>query len=1046
VITAQSVVRPEALDYIAGLSLDPTQMPPEASWPAIPVAARRLEHVRGVGFNEMLADKEQASAFATEAVLAGLAGETIPFAFRVFGGPDGVRFTVGTWGTADDAGLDQQQDVLISLLDGVYPSVDRAGGDAAADELALLPLGGLAYGVPSAVVRDGDAPWDRLLRALQGASFAVVVLAEPVEPASIAQLRDIALDDLRAALSATDARELPLTRAYGLQIEELVASLNRGLTIGSWRTGVYLLGDAASYWRLAAAWRGLFSAAERPLSPLRVVPSPDAGRLAAGWAIPYQPAPAGPRLWRHPFLNQTLLDTRQLASIAHFPRRDTPGFSVRPAPAFAVSRDAPSNPTRSVAVGDVLSQQRKTGTLYRVELDQLTRHAFVTGLTGSGKTNTVMHLLMQAAGADIPFLVIEPAKTEYREMLGHEGLAGKLRVFTLGREQVAPLRINPFEVPEGIDVSTHLDLLKAVFMGSFALWIPLPQILEQCLVELYTERGWDFTTGEHRGGRSEVAPDVPTIGELVAAVERTVPKLGYKTESTQEITASLTTRLNGLRRGTRGLMLDVERSIPISELLSAPTIIELEGIGDDADKAFVMGLLLVRLYEHRRAENSARLAAAAAARQPAPSGNPLSHIIVVEEAHRLLSAAKKLVDAWHADPQGAFADAFSQMLSEVRAYGQGMIIADQVPVRLAPDVLKNTNLKIVHRLVAGDDREAMSRSMSMSDEQSKVLSTLPRGRAVVFSEGDHTPVVVAVPKAKDLGVGIAVDDATIAEAMRKWRSRPEIAPYFEDNLFCSGVCRSSGECRKARELAESPAGRLLGTRLLNTAVADADGLDVVWPDIVAFVSSRTRYGVELPARVHAFAVHALHTVISRRATQARWPADAVDAFTLALRDAVAERVRSEDLWLGATAARRATMKAAAELMRRSHDPYPLCSSVCPDGTCRYRDSLIDVLTDPRHAAFPADVAGQADPKKYIIELAGYAANDVIALDAAAPSGSQALSEARWRAVGCAAQVKFCATDHPGDAADLVASALSAAGLQVSRRAVASAAPTAEVSS
>jgi hypothetical protein len=626
-----------------------------------------------------------------------------------------------------------------------------------------------------------------------------------------------------------------------------------------------------------------------------------------------------------------------------------------------------------------------------------------------------MHLLMQVAAADVPFLIIEPAKTEYRE-------------------QVAPMRINPFEVPQGIDVSTHLDLLKAVFMGSFALWIPLPQILEQCLVELYTERGWDFTTGEHRGGRSEVAPDVPTIGELVAAIERTVPTLGYKPESTQEITASLTTRLNGLRRGTRGLMLDVERSIPIGELLRAPTVIELEGIGDDADKAFVMGLLLVRLYEHRRAESSARLAAAAAAGRPAPGGNPLSHIVVVEEAHRLLSAAKKTVDAWHADPQGAFADAFSQMLSEVRAYGQGMIIADQVPVRLAPDVLKNTNLKIVHRLVAGDDREAMARAMSMTDEQSRVLATLPRGRAAVFSEGDHTPVMVAVPKAKDLGVGTAVDDSSVERAMRAWRSHPEIAPYFQDNLFCSGVCRSSGECREARALAESPDGRLLGTRLFNTAVADAAGLDVVWPDVVAFVSSRTPYDVELAARVHAFVVHALHLVISRRATQARWHAAAVDRLTVALREAVAERGRSEEPWLGATPARRATIEVAAELMRRTHDPYPLCTSVCPDGTCPYRDSLVDVFTNPRHAVFTADLTGQADPKKYAVHLAGYAASDVIALSADAPSGRERLGDARWRAVACAAQVKFCASDHPEEGAELVASALSEAGWQVSRRA------------
>jgi hypothetical protein len=766
-----------------------------------------------------------------------------------------------------------------------------------------------------------------------------------------------------------------------------------------------------------------------------VLPCDDVGALASGWELPYQAAPEGPRIWRHPFLNQTLLDTRQLASFVHFPRLDTPGFAVRPAPTFAVSHRAPRDVRRSIEVGEVLAQQKATGNPYRLDLDQLTRHAFVAGLTGSGKTNTLMHLLTEAVTADVPFLVIEPAKTEYRELLGRHELSGNLRVFTLGREQIAPLRINPFEVPEGIDVATHLDLLKAVFMGSFAMWIPLPQVLEQCLVELYRERGWDFTTGEHRDGRSEVSPDVPTLAELVASVERTVPALGYKAESTQEITASLTTRLNALRRGTRGLMLDVERSIPMAELLRAPTVIELEGLGDDADKAFVMGLLLVRLYEHRRAEHAAALAAAAAAGRPSPPSGALSHIVVLEEAHRLLAQTKGPIDSWHADPQGAFADAFSQMLSEVRAYGQAMVIADQVPVRLAPDVLKNTNLKVVHRLVAGDDREVMAEAMSMSDEQSDVLTTLPPGRAAVFSEGDHTPVVVAVRKAKDLDDSPAIDDAAVKRVMDSWRAQPEIAQYFDDNQFCSGVCRSPSECREARALAEDPYGRLLGGRLLSTATAHPDGFDVVWPDVRGFVASRTPDYEDLAQRTHAFAVHALHLVLSRRATQAGWKTAEVDLVMVAMRAAIAERAQSDDTWLGATPSRHALVEAAAALMTRSHDPYPLCRSVCPDASCRYRDQLHDTLLHPRHAFFSADVSGQADPGKYVLQVAGYAANDVIATSEDAPAGAEALTSARWRALGCAAQVKFCSTDHPSESARLVASALEAAGWNIPERQV-----------
>ena len=1029
-ITDQSVVRPEALDYLAGLWLDPARLPEEGTWDPVHPRDRRLASVRGIGCTETGPDASRPpSSFPTEALLAGLAGERIPIAMQIVGSPSGVTFAVGTWGTPDAGDLAQQYDVVTSLLDGVYPSVDRLD-----DHSPVLPpyeRGGIVCGVPAAETRDDETPWDRLLRGLQGGAFAVLILGEPVEPTSVAALRDIALDDMRAAVSAEDAgRQTPITRAYLAQLEALVASLDRGLAMGAWRTGVYLLGDQASYWRLAAGWRGIYSDAKRELWPMRVASSSSALRLAGGWTLPYEPAPAGQRAWRHPFLNQTLLDTRQLSAYMHFPRHETPGFSVRPAPRFGVSHPAPRDVSHAIEIGEVLAQQKLSGTSYAVELDELTRHAFVAGVTGSGKTNTLLHILTRADQANVPFLVIEPAKTEYRELVGRPGFGGRVRVFTLGREHVAPLRMNPFEVPEGIDVSTHVDLLMAVFMGSFPMWVPLPQVLEQCLIELYSERGWDFATGEPRGGRSPMALDLPTLGELAAAVERVVPALGYKTESTQEITASLITRLNSLRRGARGLMLDVERSVPMSELLSAPTIIELEGLGDDADKAFVMGLLLVRLYEHRRAEASARLTAAAAASQPAPPSARLAHIVVVEEAHRLLAKTDKPVDSWHADPQGAFADAFSQMLAEVRAYGQAMVIADQVPVRLAPEVIKNTNLKIVHRLVAAEDRTAMAGAMSMSDAQSQVLSTLPRGRAAVFSEGDHTPVVVQIPKAKELGESAAVDDARLARELDAWRCRPDISSYFDDHQVCSGVCRSASDCREARRLAESPAGRLLATRMFNTALTHSDGLDAVWPDVTTFVSSRTRDGDDLRSRVHEFAVHALHLIARRRATQGRWPPTQAEALMVAFRAVLAQRTADSAPWLGATSERQAMLDAAAPLVRRTHNPYPLCSAICDDATCRYRHSVADVILAPPHQGYSADLSAQAEPGAYVIQVAAKAARDVIATHPEDREGTAVIKAARWRALGCAAQVKFCAADHPGEAATIIASALWSLGWNV----------------
>ncbi|MGW1740155.1 ATP-binding protein [Nocardia sp. NPDC001965] len=1032
-------VWPEALVYLANASLDFSSLPPPSEWYPVPPSARRLEHILGIGVGE-----HDGSAPLSESLLAGLAGEGLPFAFQVAGGPQGVSFSVGTWAAqppAHPTDLDGQQQIVSGLLDGLFRSVDRIPASVAGEGpygLAQLPMGGLAHGIPRVDPSEkGPAPWDRLLRVLQGHRFGVLILAQPIDPKTLDELRNVALEDARTATGVTESREpSPLTRTYVAQLDVLVDSLTRALANGGWRTAVYLLGEESSWLRLSAAWQATFAEAKSVLTPLRTALNMHATHLAASWAMPYAPVKPGPRAWHHPFLNQTLLDTRQLASFAHLPRYDTPGFAVRPAPLFALSRPSPETGRRAVDVGEVMVQRRTTGLPYRVGLDQLTRHTFIAGLTGSGKTNTLMHVLTQAAAAGIPFLVIEPAKTEYRELLAHRSLGADLRVFTVGREEVAPLRLNPFEVAPGVDVSTHLDLLKSVFTASFALWIPLPQVLEHCLVDLYAERGWDFGSSAQPPGDATGSPVAPRLSDLVASVERVVPELGYKSESTQEITASLTTRLNALRRGARGLMLDVERSIPMGEILRRPTVIELEGIGDDADKAFLMGLLLTRLYEHRRAENAAALAAAAKEGRPPPQPGILRHIVVVEEAHRLLGSERKLTDAWHADPEGAFVDTFGQILSEVRAYGQGIVVADQVPVRLAPDVIKNTNLKVVHRLVSGDDRAAMATAMAMDKEQAAALSVFPPGRAAVFSEGDHTPVIVQVPRAKDLSETAAVDDDAVAAAMRIWRNEPTVGRWFAASTACQGACHDQRACREATQLTDRQDARLLATRLWQTMLEHPDGLDVVWPDVRVFVSARVARAPARPAtedgddppgigdRVHSFALHALAGVTARRATQRGWPVPDVMRLEALIRTVVGERSGTEAQWLGATSARNDLITTAARLHARTFDPFPLCGIVCEDGRCPYLHALVDTRTAPRHLA----AADSGPPtKERLIDVAADLAADVTEMSSAAPEGSSTLNTARWRAVACAAQLLRCDSDHPSYHATVVADALAAAG-------------------
>jgi DNA helicase HerA-like ATPase len=132
------------------------------------------------------------------------------------------------------------------------------------------------------------------------------------------------------------------------------------------------------------------------------------------------------------------------------------------------------------------------------------------------------------------------------------------------------------------------------------------------------------------------------------------------------------------------------------------------------------------LYEYRQVQQET-------ASSEERKSDRLRHLTVIEEAHRLLlRAAPGTLE--QANPQAKVAEMFANILSEIRAYGEGLLIADQVPARLVPDAIKNTNLKIVHRLVAADDREAMSACMTLTPEQSAIINRLRLGQAIIYGE------------------------------------------------------------------------------------------------------------------------------------------------------------------------------------------------------------------------------------------------------------------------------------------------------------------------
>ena len=429
----------------------------------------------------------------------------------------------------------------------------------------------------------------------------------------------------------------------------------------------------------------------------------------------------------------TPLNTEELSLLANLPLREMPGIPMQVSAAFSLNPPRAAKPETALRLGRLLEGGEEIGDLnYDVDLNTLTRHIFITGITGSGKSNTCRKLLGSLMEQGRNFLVIEPAKDEYIQLALGYNQSGtferKIAVYCPGRSEwggqpLEQLQLNPFDIIRLknalVQVMPHLDRLKSIFNASFPMYEILPVILEEALVDLYGSQGWLEDT---------LPPEnvlCPTLSQLNARITGLVRAKGYEQRITDNITAAMHTRIGSLMRGWKGRLFDQPASTPWRDLFDRPVVINLQQMGDDADKCFTMALLINFMYEYRQAQHESA---------GSPESSELRHLAIIEEAHRILRAAHYAGD--NANPQAKMGEMFADVLAEIRAYGQGLAIIDQVPSKLVPDALKNTNLKIVHRLVARDDCESMAGAMALTEDQAKVIARLKVGQAIVCGVQD----------------------------------------------------------------------------------------------------------------------------------------------------------------------------------------------------------------------------------------------------------------------------------------------------------------------
>ena len=421
--------------------------------------------------------------------------------------------------------------------------------------------------------------------------FGWLIVAEPTD------LLDVEMAELRTQLTAIRRFEEERTRLEVERAERRIQELDAFREAGLW--SVRVLAGAATPAELRRVAPVLVGSVDLSRHPYRLRSGLEAHSLADALATKVHDVADDAHV---PFT----ATAGTLAALAGLPRREVPGLRVLDAGYFDVTsetdgRDGGHRPDvpETIEFGAILDgQDRQVGT-FRVPLATLNRHVFVTGATGAGKSQTVRHLLERLTQAGLPWLAIEPAKSEYAAMAGRVAGIGRVTVINPSDPRAIPLSVNPLAPEPGYPVQAHIDMVRALFQAAFDAEEPFPQIMSQALQRVYEANGWDVVTGGGLPG-ALAAPAVPSLAQLQRTALQVIEDVGYGKELQADVRGFVDVRLRSLRIGSAGRFFEGGHPADISELLRRNVVLAIEDVANDEDKAFLMGTLIIRIVEHLR--------------------------------------------------------------------------------------------------------------------------------------------------------------------------------------------------------------------------------------------------------------------------------------------------------------------------------------------------------------------------------------------------------------------------------------------------------------
>ncbi len=422
----------------------------------------------------------------------------------------------------------------------------------------------------------------------------------------------------------------------------------------------------------------------------------------------------------------SIVSSKELAIHMSLPQTSVSGVLVREQASFGRNvqrKDGKVHDNNSFVLGKIYHLDKEDLLPVSLDINDLAKHTFVTGSTGSGKSNTI-YTILNSLPDELNYLVVEPAKGEYIHYLRSDK---RINLFTSERHNGTLLKINPFKFPSDIDIYQHIGKLVEIFNVCWPMYAAMPAVLKDSIIRAYESCGWNLSKSINPWGL------YPTFKDVVMELKNVAKFSEYSADTKADYVGSLETRLNSLTNGINGEILVDSLDIEDEVLFDSRTIIDLSCLDIDS-RSLVMGLLTLKLYEHRKSQSKS-----------GKPNRPLHHVTVLEEAHNILPRTSKQQNAESSNLVGKSVEMISNAIAEMRTYGEGFIIVDQSPTSVDEASIKNTNTKIIMSLPDGDDRYIVGKSVGLNDFQIEEISMLPTGVGIVFQNNWSAAVLCKMP-------------------------------------------------------------------------------------------------------------------------------------------------------------------------------------------------------------------------------------------------------------------------------------------------------------